>query len=164
MKTSNIPAQITTVEDKITGNLSFKQLLILVAAICSDFLIFIVVPRPLKISALKVAICCAVTALISSLAYKHDGRLLYSWARLIYRFNSRPRFYVYNKNDLSFRPNFDTKQRAIENQESVVEDKPMEDIKYSLESLNKLSLEEYIEIKFSRDKKAGLKAYVSQVK
>jgi len=48
MKTTTVPAQVTTVEDRLAGNLSLTQLLLLVCPVFVSCLIYVVFPPFIK--------------------------------------------------------------------------------------------------------------------
>ncbi len=54
MRTTIIPAQITTVEDKIIGNITMQQMMILLVSIFFGVLIFVLFPPTMKIALYKV--------------------------------------------------------------------------------------------------------------
>lgn len=99
MKSTTVPAQVTTVEDKIAGNLNLAQLLLLAASVFGGFALYIVVPPMMHFSILKVLLCLAIMLVFASLAIKIRGRILALWIGTILRYNLRPRYYIYNKND-----------------------------------------------------------------
>ncbi len=100
MKTSIVPAQITNVEDKITSNLTLKQMLLLASAIFVDFGIYALVPNTLKLSIYKFALMIVTGALLAISAIRYKGKLILEWVYTLYRYNNNPRYYVYNKNDI----------------------------------------------------------------
>lgn len=103
MKTTTVPAQVTTVEDKIAGNLNAGQLFLLVLSVLSAFILYIVIPPTMKLTIPKVLLCVLSMLFFASLAIRIRGQILARWIVLIARYNFRPRFYVYNKNDLFLR-------------------------------------------------------------
>lgn len=99
MKTTVVPAQVTTVEDKIAGNLSFTQLLLLVIPVFLGGAVFALFPPLFQFSYLKLLICTAVAVLCITLAIRIKGKILLQWLVVIFRYTSRPRLYLFNKND-----------------------------------------------------------------
>jgi len=103
MKTAIVPAQITTVEDKIAGNLSLSQLILLAIPAFIATAIYIVFPPTLKFVGYKLALVALASVVIASLAIRVRGKLVLHWMIAMTRFNLRPRYYVFNKNDLHLR-------------------------------------------------------------
>ena len=103
MKSTTVPAQVTTVEDKIAGNLNLAQLLLLAASVFGGFALYIVVPPMMHFSILKIAMCLGIMLIFASLAIRVRGRILALWIGTILRYNLRPRYYIYNKNDTYLR-------------------------------------------------------------
>jgi len=99
MKTTMVPAQVTTVEDKIAGNISLQQLLLLSSPIFIGVAVYVLFPPMIKLNALKVAISSIVFLIFASMAIRIKGKLLLEWLVVIVRYNVRPRFYIFNKND-----------------------------------------------------------------
>lgn len=103
MKTTIVPAQITTVEDKIAGSLSLSQLLLLVAPVFIGSAVFIVLPPSLELMAYKIVIITLIAIVCCSLAIRIKGRILLLWAVIILRYVRRPRYFIANKNDAYLR-------------------------------------------------------------
>ena len=103
MKTTVVPAQVTTVEDKVAGSLSFTQLILLTIPVFLSGALFIIFPPLFNISPLKVIIGVALTLCCFVLAFRIKGKLVLTWITVLARYNSRPTFYIFNKNDLYLR-------------------------------------------------------------
>lgn len=99
MRTTVIPAQITTVEDKIAGNLNFTQVLLLLAPVMWTGLVFTVFTPSMKLSFYKIPLILIITCICTILAIRIKGKLVLEWVMLITTFNLRPRFYLFDKND-----------------------------------------------------------------
>lgn len=103
MKTTIVPAQITTVEDKVAGNLSFTQLILLIIPVFICGAIFTFIPPMLDFTLLKAVAVGSIAMLFVILAVRLKGRLILEWIVVRTRYNHRPRYYVFNKNDPSGR-------------------------------------------------------------
>lgn len=103
MKTTVVPAQITTVEDKVAGNLSFTQLLLLVLPVFVIGAIFALLPPLFNFSLLKLATSIVVAVLCMSLAIRIKGKILMSWIAVITKYRLRPMYYLFNKNEAHLR-------------------------------------------------------------
>lgn len=99
MRTTVIPAQITTVEDKIAGNLNFTQILLLLSALMTDTFIYAVLPQGLHFTMYKLPLMAAATLLCLILSLRIKGRVVLSWLLLLSLYYLRPGFYIFNKND-----------------------------------------------------------------
>ncbi|HVA11355.1 MAG TPA: PrgI family protein [Candidatus Dormibacteraeota bacterium] len=103
MKTATVPAQITTVEDKIAGNLTLQQASLLASPLFVDFALYAALPTTLKLNAYKLVLMIVATLTSSLLAVRVRGRILLAWAITMLKYNARPRYYVFDKNNTYFR-------------------------------------------------------------
>lgn len=99
MRTTVIPAQITTVEDKIAGNLNFTQILLFMLPIFWSSIVYILFPTPLKFALYKLPLILSVSLICFTLAIRIKGKIILQWLSIILRFNTRPKFYLFDKND-----------------------------------------------------------------
>jgi len=99
MRTTVIPAQITTVEDKIAGNLSMTQIVILMIPVFFGTLLFALFPPTMHVVLYKIppVLFVIFTSLFLSLRIK--GKVVANWVIVLLSYTMRPRFYVFNKND-----------------------------------------------------------------
>lgn len=97
MKASIIPAQITTVEDRIAANLNFTQLLLLSIPLFLSALVFFVFPPIGKYSLYKLIIAVISTSFISVLAIRVKDKLLIDILRQRTKYYLRPRIYIYTR-------------------------------------------------------------------
>lgn len=119
MKTTLVPAQVTTVEDKIAGNLGLQQLLLLASPVFIGGAMFILLPPFVKVTTLKVVLSTVIFVVCASMAIRIRGKLLIEWAVVLLRYNVRPRYSVYNKNDSYLRQAKNDMQEVSENEEQV---------------------------------------------
>lgn len=103
MKTTIIPAQITTVEDKIVGNLNFSQILLLILPVFWSAIVYAVFPTHMRLLLYKAVLIGAVTAFSVILSIRVKDKLIFQWVQILLRFNLRPKYYVFNKNDQNSR-------------------------------------------------------------
>ncbi len=103
MRTRRIPAQITTVEDMIVGNLNFVQLLLLMVPIGFFALAYVFFPAPLQITGVKLMLTFLVFVISGLLALRIQEKIILDWVVILLRYRMRPSFYVFDKNDVSFR-------------------------------------------------------------
>ncbi len=108
MRTAIVPAQITTVEDKVAGNLSLAQLLLLCTPIFVVGAIYAALPPFFGGADYKTIFVVLSTVALWILAVRFKGRILLEWAITVSRYNLRPRHYVFDKNDDFLRPQVST--------------------------------------------------------
>ena len=114
MKTTTVPAQVTTVEDRLAGNLSLTQLLLLVCPVFVSCLIYVVFPPFIKISIFKVSICALLFLFFAVMSIRIRGKIVMMWLLLVLKYRNRPRYYLYDKNDPVFRKSEDEPSKAVE--------------------------------------------------
>ena len=103
MKSTVIPAQVTTVEDRIAGNLSLTQILLLIAPVLLSTAIYALLPQKLAFSGYKIPLIILISILFVALAIRVKGRLALNWVGIIVTFLLRPHIYVFNKNSTASR-------------------------------------------------------------
>lgn len=103
MRTTIIPAQITTVEDKIAGSLNFTQILLFMIPVLWGTLVYAVFSPVMKLSPYKISLVLVVTAISLVLALRIKEKIVAEWIGIILRYKLRPKFYIFNKNDVSQR-------------------------------------------------------------
>ncbi len=101
MKTAIVPAQITTVEDRIAGNFTFSQLGFIAAPVVLSAAVYVVLAPKLQLSTMKLLIIMALFALITPLAIRMRGKTLAAWLVVSARYAMRPRIYVHTKAELT---------------------------------------------------------------
>ncbi|HSX47555.1 MAG TPA: PrgI family protein [Patescibacteria group bacterium] len=101
-----VPAQVTTVEDKVAANLTVKQLFILIIATITDLLIFILIPTYFKLTIFKICLILSLSliALVAILKIKDD--LVLNWLILLSKYYLRPKIIIYTKKDICFREDY----------------------------------------------------------
>jgi hypothetical protein len=169
MKTSVVPAQVTTVEDKIAGNLNLTQLLLLATPIFVSSGVYIIFPPLLHLTLAKVILCFLIFVAFGILSIRVRGKILLTWMVLILRYRLRPRYYIFNKNDLHLRNSTDeSPQPALADENSVqkvVKRLPI----FSLPTAELVRLETAISdpranFNFSANRKGGLDVRITQIK
>lgn len=103
MKTTIVPAQVTTVEDKITGNLGVSQMLLLVAPVFIGSLLFVLLPPFYEYAVYKVVLLVVLALVCMTLAIRIRGKIILVWIAIMLHYNLRPKYYVFNKNDMYLR-------------------------------------------------------------
>jgi hypothetical protein len=105
MKTAVVPAQITTLEDKVAGGLGLTQLILLVIPVFLSGVVYGILSPAFSLSPAKIILIILLFVTIGSLAIKIKGVLLMNWLLILGRYMARPGFYVYDKNSSAARSN-----------------------------------------------------------
>lgn len=100
MRTTIIPAQITTVEDKIAGSLNLTQILMLMFPILWTAFLYILIPPVMALPGYKLTLTLLVTFISIILAIRIKNKLILEWLMVLVRFQNRPKYYLANKNSL----------------------------------------------------------------
>ena len=100
MRTNIIPAQITTVEDKIAGSLNMTQILLLIAPVLWSALVYILLPNQMKLTGYKLPLILIVSMGLMVLAIRIRGKIILEWLSVLIVYRLRPKIYVFNKNSL----------------------------------------------------------------
>jgi hypothetical protein len=103
MRTTVIPAQVTTVEDTIAGNLNFTQIVLLVSSLFVNTFVYTLLAPRLSFSPYKLAIITLIFLGFITLALRIKGRLVMQWVEILASYFLRPHIYVFNKNSLTNR-------------------------------------------------------------
>lgn len=99
MRTTIIPAQITTVEDRIAGNFNLTQIGLLIMAVFLSTGIFTILP-PINQLAIYKLVAIGLTCFIClTLSLRIKGKVMLNWLVIMGKFYQRPRYYLFNKND-----------------------------------------------------------------
>lgn len=168
MKTRAIPAQITTVEDRIAGNLNLTQIILLMLPVFWLMVVYAVLPQTMRLTMYKIPLIILVTVVSSVLALRIKGKVMIHWLVILLKFNTRPMYYVYDKNESFMRdialPVFKKRQRRLLPRTKVIEEKKSIQV---LSFADLIRLEDFVsnpKISFSvkTDRKGGLNVAVEQ--
>jgi hypothetical protein len=100
MKTAIVPAQITTVEDRIAGSLGLSQVFLLSAPMFIGAGLYITLPPMMHNAPYKLMLFLFLVLTCGILAIRIKGKIVLLWVHTILRYNLRPKHYVFNKNEL----------------------------------------------------------------
>lgn len=103
MRTTTVPAQITTVEDKIAGDLNLTQIILLLTPVFSGSAIYVLFPPFSAYALYKLIIILCVAAVSCGCAIRFKEKMVLQWIGILARYSNRPRHYLYNKNDQTHR-------------------------------------------------------------
>lgn len=120
MRSQVIPAQITTVEDKIAGNFSLMQIMLLLMPVLIATFIYAFLPPTMTFVIYKLVLASIFAVLSITLAIRVKGRIIASWLVVLVRYNARPKYYVYNKNSATYREVLKPKIQAAAIDTSIV--------------------------------------------
>lgn len=168
MKTTVVPAQITSVEDRIAGNLSFKQLILMIAPVFVSTAMFVLLPPFTKYRLYKVIISGMFGLICLTLALRIKGRLVIEWIGMLSRYNLRPKIYVFNKNNTSGRT-LPPKTKHIKTEKKTEELKAPALPRLVFSTGDIMSFENALgspsaDMHFIRSKKGGLHVHIKEIK
>ena len=114
MKVTVVPAQVTTVEDRIAGRLGLSQIMLLITPIFVGSALYVILPPVMNSSPYKLTIIIALMLACSVLAIRIKGKILLLWLIVILRYRMRPGYYVFNKNSLAGRQQYNNAEATDE--------------------------------------------------
>ena len=106
MRSTVVPAQVTTVEDRVAGNLGLSQLILFAIPIFGGSLLYAILPPSMGVSMYKLVVIILATVICSIMAIRIKGKLLLFWMIIILRYNLRPKYYLFNKNTSTLREDY----------------------------------------------------------
>ena len=168
MKTTLVPAQVTTVEDKIAGSLSLSQLLLLCTPIFLGGAIYALFPPLLHLTLIKTGLFVLLVIIFSLLSIRIRGKILLSWLIVISRYNLRPRYYIYNKNEMHLRAAKASSKVSTEKQRPVERKKSMPILpKIPIPQMVKLQTaisDPRAKLNIRASRKGGLSVHITEIK
>lgn len=103
MRTTVVPAQITTVEDRVAGNFTFIQIVLLVIPLILGSAIYAVMSPKMHLGSAKMIVIGIQYFIFGVMALRINGKILADWLIIYLRYSIRPRRYIFTKNDLIHR-------------------------------------------------------------
>jgi hypothetical protein len=114
MKTTVVPAQITTVEDRIAGNFTFGQIFLMIVALILATVLYVVIPPRMHLGSFKLVLIILQFVVFGGLAIRINGKIVAEWLAVYSKYSKRPRRYIFTKNDETGREeNPDAKRQAV---------------------------------------------------
>jgi len=166
MKTTVVPAQVTTVEDRIMGNLGFSQLALFMLPIFFGAGLFALLPPMMHGSVYKYVVIVCISLLSCILAIRIKGKIILLWLITILRYNLRPKYYLFQKSTAMFREEYKTqKTEESEEAKNAAKEKvslpklAFPDAAYVLEAINKPERN----LRFEMTKKGGLHVRLTEI-
>jgi len=124
MKVTVVPAQVTTVEDRVAGNLSFSQLILFAIPVFGGSLLYAILPPFMGTSLYKIILVGIFALLCTVLAIRIKGKIVLLWLITLMRYKLRPRVYIFNKNTSSYREEYPDVPVEPQTAATVSEEKP----------------------------------------
>lgn len=167
MKVTVVPAQVTTVEDRIAGDLGMSQLVLLAAPIFLGGGLYIIFPPTMHSATYKIIAIVLLFLICSALAIRIKGKIVLLWLIVLLRYNMRPRYYLFDKRSLHGRKaELDNSLAVLEDEPVVITHKVREALSFSPAEL--LSLQDLIDnptahLSFETNKKGKLYARITEI-
>lgn len=166
MRSTVVPAQVTTVEDRIAGSLGLSQLLLLLVPVFVGSILYVILPPFFAYHVYKVVLFVILAVVCGSLAIRIKGQILLLWLVSILRYNIRPRYFVYSKNSLCARDVVVDEQVVTETVPNVVEEELSSHVGLSTEDM--IRVEDLLtnpaaNVRFSTTKKGELRVHLTEV-
>lgn len=128
MRHAVVPAQITTLEDRLTANLTVTQAALIIGAIIADGFIFAFVDPVFKVAVPKTVVAAFATVFFLSLALRVKEKLVLHWTGLMMNYLLRPRIYILGKQSAAGDNLFNLGKVA--KPETLVPPLPVRDLQY----------------------------------
>ena len=90
MKTAIVPAQVTTIEDRIAGNFTIAQFMIFMLALGAATLLYLLMAPTYHFNPGKTVAIVTTLTLIAPLAIRIQGKIVADWLIILSRFLRRP--------------------------------------------------------------------------
>ena len=166
MRHAAVPAKVTTVEDRIMGNLGLSQLVLLVLRLFVGAGFFVLLPPVMHGSLYKYIVIVLISILTGTLAIRIKGKIILLWLITIVRYNLRPKYYVFQKS-ANYREEYKTiksesTEAASSSEKEALPALPQlafHDAAYVLEMLQKPESN----VRFETTKKGGLHVRLTEV-
>jgi len=170
MKQTVVPAQITSIEDKITGNLTLNQLILLTSPIFVDLTLYILFPPFIRINLYKLIMAAIIDIIFWISAVRVKGKMLIGWWIIISKYNIRPRYYVFDKNTTYLR--YSSYSHKNSQEQKTANSIKTESIKNNVQNVSteeaikigNLITDTNLRLSFMSGKKEGLNVRITQVK
>ena len=167
MKITVVPAQVTTVEDRIIGSMGFSQVLLLVVPIFVSAGLYAILPPIMGNAPYKYITMAVVTFVCAVLAIRIKGKIIANWLITIIRYNIRPRYYLFNKNTTALRENYN-QFREVKADKKVKSEERKRVVMPRLDTMDAARILATIEnpaarLQFETTKKGGLHVRLTEV-
>ena len=139
MRVTAVPAQVTTVEDRIAGKLGMSQIVLLFIPIIGGSLLYAGLPPVMHSSPYKLVLLTLLLCICGLLAIRIKGKIVLFWIAILLRYQLRPRYYVFDKRSLHGRKLYkDSVGKVVEEETPEIEER--------VRNVPALSLEDMIRV------------------
>jgi hypothetical protein len=171
MRTRVIPAQITTVEDKIVGSLNLMQIIMLMIPIFFMTLTYVVLPPSMSFVIYKLILFVLVLVLCVGLSLRIKGKVVVNWLEVLLSYKFRPKYHIYNKNETNLRTiylpaikkSLAIKRKTVKIKADNKSASSVDKIR-NLISLEKIIGNQEVDFRYKVGRKGGLNVAFEQVK
>lgn len=167
MKVTIVPAQVTTVEDRVAGNLGFLQLVLLALPVFGGSLLFAVLPPSMEVSLYKIVLICLIALISGCLAVRIKGKVVLLWLIILTHYGLRPRLYLFDKNCDSLRKDYPEPKNEVKHAAKTIKDKTSVILPKLLPDERALIYatvdDPMSRLRFETTKKGGLSVHISEI-
>jgi hypothetical protein len=170
MKSTTVPAQVTTVEDKIAGSFTLSQLFLLIGPIFIASAIYLIIPPTMHLTIFKCGISFLIWLISGIMAIRVKGKIVLLWMVVLTQYAIRPRYYIFNKNDMYLRKaTTDIEPDQPDNAEDKEEVATTNRLADVLTPLERIQLETVMadpraKLHFKTNRKGDLRVHITEVK
>jgi hypothetical protein len=166
MRTTVVPAQITTIEDTIAGNFTLTQVLLLMTPVFWITLVYVFLPPRMGFMLYKLPLIVIVLLVCVILSIRIKQKLVLDWLKILFAYNARPKYFLFDKNDTYHRDVIvpivkpKPKVKSVQKTITALETKPaaVKEIAY----LDRLIASKRLKFKFRQGRKGGLNVVFEQ--
>jgi len=166
MRITVVPAQITTVEDRVAGNFTFVQIVLMVIPLVIGALIYSSMAPKIHFNPAKLTLIAVDFFIFGIMAIRFNGKILADWLIIYLRYSARPRRYIFTKNDLIHREIIlETSEQTASSTIQTVEKKSKRQKSLSLldqSKMDQLFAENALSVSFKISKKGGVDVSLKQ--
>jgi hypothetical protein len=167
MKRSIVPAQITTVEDRVLGNLTPYQAGLISLPLIFGVLFYATLPPHFHLKLYKIVLIAGLELTGAILSIRVNDQMLIFWLLKRLRYNVRPRYYIYDKNDAYLR-NVSTNFTPVTAEKPDVQESTATEIKEVAVSdavrIEEIMADERVNLRFKTSKNGRLHVLANEVK
>lgn len=165
MKVTVVPAQVTTVEDRIAGSLSMSQILLLSVPIFLGSFLYMILPPGMHGAIYKYLLLGLLTFVCCILAIRIKGTIVLLWLVILGKYFGRPRRYSFMKKIMTGRP---IETKLAREEEAEVLEAGTDDVPERLSYQSRYDIEQLIANEYNglvlTAKKGGLYVRVTKAK
>ncbi len=138
MRVTAVPAQVTTVEDHIVGNIGLAQMILLCIPLFIGGLLFAVLPPVMHITAYKLSLIVLVTSVCGIMAIRIKGKIVLFWISILLCYYLRPRYYVFDKHSMHGRKQYRSTPIVVEEKTTKIPERVRKATSLSIKDVAKV--------------------------